>query len=427
MHFVIPVEIDGLEKYIPQFLALIGEDRWFKRASQLDADRRKSPFREKIVLDYHWLEMAISFQAEVLAKEGRLLPELMNELIFAALNFTATTVEVHSRLSTQGRTTLEGRLRDGLKADTGYASLYLELDLAQRLMGDGYNVEFVDMEGAAQFDLLFGQGGFVGEVECKSLSADAGRQIHRKDFYRFMESIVPAMGAHVDLRRKEVLMISLRSRLFPNTSDQVELQRATTSMLREGAPDVLEGVNFKLERWPYSKVLAISPARDSKAFDEACRAAFGQDSHVAGALAEDGGCLVVMRSERKDDTSKPMLEAMRKAASQFSGKRPSFIAIQEHGIGVEDLMLPNLHRQAGILSYALFGHYGAAHINAVYVTGFGAVVLSEGKLGTPAFSIPNPRPAFPIATSHAVPFFIDITDADYVAPIVTPLPSPNVD
>lgn len=404
MRFYIPDKIDQFGKYIPRFLALMGEDRWFKRASQLDVDRRKSPFREKIVLDYHWLEIAISYQAEVLAKNGRLLPELMDELILAALNFTASTVETHSRLSTKGRVALEGRLRDGLKADTGYASLYFELDLAQRLMGGGYDVEFVDMEGAAHFDLLFSQGAFVAEVECKSLSADAGRQIHRKDFYRFMESIAPAMGAHVELRRKEVLMITLRTRLFPNTSDQVELHRATISMLRDRAPDVLEGVNFKLERWPFSKVLAISPAHGSKAFDNACRAAFGQDSHVAGAMTEDGGCLVVMRSERKDDTSKPMLEAMRKAASQFSGRRPSFIAIQEHGIKAEDLMLPRLHRQAAILSDALFGHYGAAHVNAVYVSGFGAVVVSEGKMGTPAFAIPNLKPAFPIANNDPVPF-----------------------
>jgi hypothetical protein len=41
---------------------------------------------------------------------------------------------------------LKGRLRDSIKAKTGFAPLYLELDLAQRLMDGGYDVEFADME-----------------------------------------------------------------------------------------------------------------------------------------------------------------------------------------------------------------------------------------------------------------------------------------
>ena len=165
---------------IPRFLGLVGKKRWFKRVGRLDKEQQQSPFQWAIVKDYHWLEMAISSQADVLPKEGRLRPEHTDALILTALNFAATTVEVHTRLSQVGQRNLEGRLRDGFKAETGYASLYLELDLAQRLMDAGFDVNFTDMEATAQFDLLFSRGMFTGEIECKSLSADAGRQIHRK-------------------------------------------------------------------------------------------------------------------------------------------------------------------------------------------------------------------------------------------------------
>jgi len=202
----VPSDIQDLALHLDRFLGLIGRDRWFKRCDQLDADQRRSPFQWKIVSDYHWLEMAIGFQADVLAKEGRLLPELTDGLLLAALNFTATAAEVHAQLSPRGRQVLEGRLRDSLKAETGFAALYLEVDLAQRLMDSGYDVEFADMEGSARFDLLFSRKAFVGEVECKSLSADAGRQIHRKDFYRFMEAITPALAGHAELKRQEVLV-----------------------------------------------------------------------------------------------------------------------------------------------------------------------------------------------------------------------------
>jgi len=196
--------------------------------------------------------------------------------------------------------------------------------------------------------------------------------------------------------------------------------------LSDGTPAMIEGLGFKLERQPYADVLAGASLHDQKAFYKACGSAFGQNTHVASGLTEDGGCMIVMRSLREDDTSKPMLEAMRKAASQFSRQRPAFIAIQEHGIEAADLMLPHVRRRAGILSYALFGHYAAAHVNATYITGFGAVVARDGQMGTPAFAIPNPEPAFPISAPDAAPFLVSISDADYAAAIGAPLPAPNI-
>ena len=257
MHLRLPSDLGSLAGYIHRFIALVGRQRLLKRADQLNVEQRKSPYRWKIVADYHWLEMALSFQADVLAKEGRLLPALTDELILAALNFAASAVEVHAHLPPEGRQVLEGRLRDALKADTGFAPVYLEVDLAQRLMDGGYNVEFADMEGSAQFDLLFGRGSFAGEVECKSLSADAGRQIHRKDFYRFMESISAALIAHMELKRQEVLVLTLAARLSPNTSDQAALLQATVSALRNDAPAMIEGPGFKLERQPYAEVWRV--------------------------------------------------------------------------------------------------------------------------------------------------------------------------
>lgn len=426
MQVATPHDLVALGEYVPRFLRLVGEERWFKRVDHLDAEQLESPFRWKIVSDYHWLEMAISFQSDVLAKEGHLRPELTDELILAALNFAATTVEVHARLSQRGRRNLEGRLRDGLTAPTGYAPLYLELDLAQRLMDEGFDVTFADLEGTGQFDLLFSRGAFAGEVECKSLSADAGRQIHRKDFYRYMEAISPALETQRALRRRELLVITLDARLSPNISDQAPLLAVTRSVIEGGAGAVFRCDAFTLERQDFSAALNGASISDTKGLYKACRASFGPNTHVAGGLTEDGGCLVVMRSKREDDTSKPMLEAMRKAASQFSRERPSFIAIQAHGIEAADLMLPRVRRQAGVLSYALYGHYGASHVNATYVTGFGAVVARDGRVGTPAFAIPNPKSVFSAEPADAPPFLAHISDQAYAAAIGAPLPIPNI-
>jgi hypothetical protein len=205
------------------------------------------------------------------------------------------------------------------------------------------------------------------------------------------------------------------------------LLNAVRSILTDGTRDSFVGDGFVLERQNFDTVLADQSMSDPKALYRACGAAFGPNTHIAGGLTVDGGCLVVMRSKREDDPSKPMLEAMRKAASQLSGQRPGFIAIQDHGIEAGDLMLPHVQRRAAILSLALYGRYGASHVTATYVTGFGAVVLRDGVLGTPAFGVLNPEPAFPADASSLLDLMSDETyvaspDASFPATDITDFP-----
>ena len=426
MRFDVSYDLGMLAQYIPRFFGLVDRIRWYKRVAQLNEDQQTSPYLWKIVSDYHWLEMAISHQTDILAEEGRLLHEHVDSHALVALQFAGAIVEIHARLPEEAQRQLEGRLRDGLNAESGFAALYFEVDMALRLMAAGYTVRFPDLDGTGDYDIEFNRNGFVGEVECKSLSADAGRRIHRKDFFRFIQSLSPQLRVHADLERQEVLVITLEERLSSSVSEQAELRCATAVMLEANARSSMRGAGFRIERRVYNECLGAAPVDDERAFYRFCEDVFGRNCHIAGGLTENGGCLVVMRCEREDDTSKPWLDAMRKAASQLSGKRPSFIALQFQDITASDLMLPHLRRRAGILSYALFGHYGADHVNATYVCGFAAVVDREGQLGTPAFAIPNLNPRFPIDPGQATPFLVHIADADFAATIGAPLPEPNI-
>ena len=358
MRFSMSSNLSNLGSYIPRFLDLVGKERWFRRVDQLDADQRRSPYNWKIVCDYHWLEMGVSFQSDVLGREGHLRPELIDGLMLSALSFAATTVEVYGRLTETGRRNLQGRLRDCLKAETGYASLYFELELAQRLMNAGFNIGFEDMEGSEQYDLSIARKGFTAEVECKSLSADAGRQIHRKDFYRFMESLSPIFDAHLKVCRPELVEITVNGRLSPNVTDRAALRAAVQRLIEDRTQVAVFGKGFEVKRRDFNSTEFGGAEYGTKEFYKACTAMFGENVHVAGGLSEDRGCLVAMRSVREDDTSKPMLEAMRKASDQVSGRFPAFIGIQLHGIEAADLMLPHVRRQAAILSHALYRRYG---------------------------------------------------------------------
>ncbi len=426
MHLQRPTTLEELAPYLPRFVSLVGRDRWFKRADQLDAEQHRSPFRGKIVADYHWLELAISFQSDVLEKQGRLLPELATMQVRAGLHFAATVVHVHDRLSLRGKKELSGRLRDALKAETGLAALYLEMDIAQRLAIGGFEVTFPDLESTAQYDIAFNNGTVSGEVECKSLSVDAGRKIHRKDFYRFIEAMTPAFYSQIEREEREILLVELDDRLPSNLGQQKELRRAVTEMLLDGNVNPTCQGAFEIRRLRFDDELPGIPVQDQTTLNAACQKKFGANCHAAGAMTEEAGCLVVMRSRKEDDPSKPLLEAMRKAASQLSGTKPGFIAVQFNEISPTDIMLPHVRRRAGVLSYALFHHYGADHVNATCFSSFDGMVQHDGNVSTPSFSVPNRKPKYPLAPFEMKTFLLHISDQDFAHIIGAPLPAENI-
>ena len=426
MQLLRPTDLGDLATYLPRFIALVGKDRWFKRADHLDEEQRRSPYRWKIVADYHWLELAISFQCDVLAKEGRLLPEYADMQVRAGLHFAATIVEVHDALTHKGKRILTGRLRDALKAETGLAALYLEMDVAQRLAIDGCDLEFPDLDGTAQYDIAFSRGDVFGEVECKSISVDAGRKIHRKDFYRFIEAMTPAFMAQIERSHREVLLVDLVDRFPANLHAQKELRQAVRERLLDGTIADMSTSAFTITRFKFDQMLPDVDVHDQPSLNRTCQQIWGQNCHAAGAMTEAGGCLIVMRSAKEDDPSKPLLDAMRKAASQFSGNHPGFIAIQFDDIAPADLLLPHVRRRSGILSYALYLHYGAAHVSATCFSAFDGLVEHDGNVASPSFGILNPEPKYTQTAAEIPTFLSTISDQQFAEILGAPLPSDNI-
>ena len=64
-----------------------------------------------------------------------------------------------------------------------------ELRTASNLMGQGFDVDFTDLEGRARYDFLASRGELSIEIDCKAPSVDIGRQIHQRRFLRFASDL----------------------------------------------------------------------------------------------------------------------------------------------------------------------------------------------------------------------------------------------
>ena len=97
------------------------------------------------------------------------------------------------------------------------------MDLAIHFFRLGYEVQFADLLGQAQYDLLVSKGEHELEVECKRKSIDAGRKIKKGE-------ILLSPGRHLLCRPKNLTATVCRfnkilceigsgSGLFQNCSD----------------------------------------------------------------------------------------------------------------------------------------------------------------------------------------------------------------
>jgi len=340
-----------------------------------------------------------------------------------AFYFAQTVVHAHGQLTPKGKRQLEGRLRDSLQLPTGFSSVYLEIDVARRLLDAGYEVEFTDMDGVGRYDLRFWRGTTEGEVECKTLSTDAGRKIHRHDFYRFIDAVSAALAARLEAPVHEIILITLDGRMPGDDRGQNELRSATRQLLLHPGVTTLRGSFFSILRdGADGRIGGVGMPATQEELYAKCRRAYGDNCHVSGGFVDNRCCLIVVRSQQEDDHSAPQLEALRKAASQFSGTRPAFIAVQYDDVTVADLVLPHLRRRAGLLSYHLFLKTGASHVVATYFSAYGGLVVAPNGIGVPAFGVPNPQSRFPVRPSDYSPFMERIPDEEFACLVGAPDP-----
>ena len=322
----------------------------------------------------------------------------------AALRFAAMIVELHSRLSKAGRKAIEGRLRDGL--NSGFESLFLEVEMAQLLMDEGFDVSFPDLEGCGRVDLHFKKQQIEGEMECKSLSADAGRKIHRRDFYRFIAEINDVLLDRIESAARDLLVITVADRFPSDDNNRRILVNTSRKVLTASEPHPENGEWFTIEKQSLDVLRGI-PMGGSEDFYAACRSAFGEQCHVAGPMLDGRSCLVVVASRKQDDTTKPLLESLKKAHEQLSPSVPGFIAVQFNDIEAKDLAQAKLRENSSAVCNYLFNSRESDFLAAVYFCAYASIRITEGHVGTPAYACWNPRLS---ASPDGLPFRSAVDD-----------------
>ncbi|MFC7516691.1 hypothetical protein ACFQUU_16910 [Herbaspirillum sp. GCM10030257] len=218
-----------------EFKRLVGESYWVKRVKALKEHLRGQPSLRDFLREENRLAFLLADCSKVAFDNGGMLPlqATTRRELYPAFAFMAQTLSIINSADDKNAQAIIARIRGGMKNPPDLRAMDLELHTANHFVSRGYHVEWPEMTKSGTFDLLvpdLGNGGL--EVECKSISSDKGRSVHRRDamdFFHLVGSDVKAACLSMDIGLAIVLTVP--ARLPSQQAEKRELAKRVTSAL----------------------------------------------------------------------------------------------------------------------------------------------------------------------------------------------------
>jgi len=332
-----------------RFATAIGERYW-----QAAVARQEDAIRANHFLgDYLRAEYAIAYQLDrlraLVAAFGQMPSEARNDPSnFPSLAFAAQVLRVLEGSTVKQARTFVKRVRTAFSSSENMHGLRLELQAATHFVRRGQHVVWHRVNNGGSFDLLIDDLGSAGlEVECKSISENKGRRVHRRDALDFWGELWRDVSSVAqNLSSGLAVILTVPYRLPIDESERAALARAVVVRIIAGSGAALDGgMDLRIQSFDPTAIGAaksIGRAALRKAID-AATGTTNRESAVYGTPA--GGMLAfVMQSAVEDDVLDQVFATLDDSAErQFTRKRGALFWVALQGIDADQLR--SLHEE----------------------------------------------------------------------------------
>jgi hypothetical protein len=261
------IDVRVLPTVVARFTAIVGLDRWKKCVDDLSKWQNRTQLFDDYLEQRHGIELAFERVTQRRRSTGRLIwpPKDISTIRYYNLALTATAV--YDRLSVRGKKKLAGMIVNALQSEFGFGPLAFEMQIVTHLMGRGFDVQFNDIEGDGGFDFLATRNGTQVEVECKHVSGDIGRNIHKKRQLVLGEHLLPRLDETIKQLGCGILVeVEMLDKLTGRLDHLEEITRLVISAISSGKEtgqvcDVsARKVPFDAQHPAFAKLIAIDGA-----------------------------------------------------------------------------------------------------------------------------------------------------------------------
>lgn len=332
-----------------RFASAIGADHWRGAVARQEAAIRANRF----LGDYLQAEYAIAYQLDRLrglVERFGTVPSAVcdDSTIFPAMGFAAQALEVMARGTKKQAREFVKRVRAAIGDAANMHGLRLELLAATHFTRRGHRVSWPKTSKKGTFDLLVEDLGPSGlEVECKSISENKGRRIHRRDALQFWGSLwTDVEGVARNLRSGLAVVLTVPNRLPDDAIERASLTRQVVDRILAGSGARLGGgVDIRIGTFDPARI-NVAMRSGSAEFRAAVGEVTGTTNREAVLYGTPAGGLfiLVMQSAVRDDVLEQVFATLADSAShQFTGTRGGVFWIALQGIDANGLL--SVHEQ----------------------------------------------------------------------------------
>ncbi len=327
----------------------IGAEHWQGAVAQQEEAIRANHF----LGDYLRSEYAIAYQLDrlriLVARFGTVPHKVCSDpSIFPALAFAAQVLSVLDICSVKQKKAFVRRVRDAFSCAEKIHGLLLEVQAATHFARHSQSLTWHRAKNEGTFDLLIDDLGPNGlEVECKSISENKGRRIHRRAALEFWDELWKDLAnVALNLRSGLAVVLTVPHRLPEDAGERRALGREVVIRILAGSGATLDGgAEVRIDPFDPARIDAAKDKSRNElrtAIDGATGTA-NREAVVYGTPA--GGMLAfVMQSALDDKVLDEVFATLDdSAARQFTRKRGALLWVALRGIDADQLL--SLHEQ----------------------------------------------------------------------------------
>lgn len=342
---LVELHTDEIPSVFEQFSKLIGSQHWKKRV-----DLIKTEIKGNRLLRDHLIqenEVAFGFQAstELVQKFGRFPVHQLNcSQLYPCMAFAAQILSIAEASGNIQRAQLVRRVHGALKNPDDMRALRLELTAATHFLRRGLEVQWPEMSGDGTMDLVIPGLGPQGlELECKSVSDDKGRKIHRREALDFCALVAPKLNElGKGLRSGVVAVLTLHSRLPGSFAERRYLAQSVVRQVFAGASNCqLDGAKLRIHEFDPDLLADIGedgiPTITRDRID-AITGTTNQQALIVG--RKSGGAIILVLQSAQDDSllTYAFATLSRSASKQLTKERAGMFLVGLEGLEAESLL-----------------------------------------------------------------------------------------
>ena len=322
-----------------QFTAIVGESHWRNRVVQLKQEIRGNRFLAQHLQHENALAYQFEHLRELTAKFGSIPSwETNNHAIYPAASFAAQVLSIMEVSSRQFAEQLKRRVHGAFKNPDDMRGLRLELSAATHFARRARKLAWPEMTGESTFDLLVKDVGPHGlAIECKAISEDKGRKIHKREVLDFYGLLWPHIQSTIKgLNTGLSAVLTVPGRLPTKHADRLALARQYGAVIFGGRGASLpDGSTIRVAEFDASRLGDIPsttrPGEVRVTIDEVTKTSNRQamviGTHAGGALA------LTVQSGSDDIFMKAVFDTLSDSAKrQLSENQGGMFLVGFHGI-----------------------------------------------------------------------------------------------